>query len=338
MTLDDPRRLSAFHDQRIDTTLDPTLTALVARVAKEGDAPIAVVSLVMDRVQYFRAAVGLPTELALAGATNRCDSFCQFVVKEEKLFIIEDAPKDPRIPQVLVERYGIIAYAGAPIFFDGHVLGSLCVFDIKPRQFSPAFLESLTQAAAEASTRLAQLAAWESEPLSAAEPVLSAQEMISQAIKQLTNLAAAIELGTPLLNDLAQLPRQAWSVELLGQEAEKLAEAAFFYRTVADRFKRLQAIVYRLARTSLVPQKDSPVPSLLQDIRVLGRILAEGLTFVRVIEALASDALSAADTARVLSVLHVALGFSSDLRASLAIALADARSLHGSPDKTGGTP
>lgn len=325
MMLDDPSRLSAFRDGRIETTNDPVLTALVKRVAAEADVPIALVSLVMDRVQYFRAAVGLPTELALASATNRCDSFCQFVVQEEKLFVVEDAPNDGRVPQALVERYGIMAYAGAPLRVEGHVLGSICVIDVKPRKFSPAFLDSLVAAAAAASQRLEQLASGEANLLAPSEIELGPRELLAQVLVRLTNLFAAARLGTPLMNKLAQLPREAWSVEVLGQQAERLGEAATFYRAMSDHFHRLQAFVYQLARTSLSPTDGAIVPALVDSIRVLGRILAEGLTFVRVVEALADDALTVADTSRVLSVLHMALGFSNDLRASLAIALTEAR-------------
>ena len=334
--LDDRDRLSAFHGQRIESTNDPALTEIVTRVAHEADAPIALVSLVMDRVQYFRAAVGLPTELALASATNRCDSFCQFVVQEERPFVVENAPNDPRIPQALVERYGIMAYAGAPLRVDGHVLGSLCVIDVKPRRFSASFLDSLIQAAGKASVRLEQLANDERNQPVVPGPVLSPGALLTKAVDLLTNLAAAVELGTPLMNSLAQIPREEWSVELLGHEAEKLGEAATFYRAIFNHFNHLQEIVYHLSRTSLSDLHKTMVPSLVQDIQVLGRILAEGLTFVRVVEALATDALTVGDTSRVLSVLHVALGFSSDLRASITTALADARRLDVSAAEFGG--
>ena len=336
MRLDDPRRLAAFRAGRIETAEDPTLNAIVHRMSKEADAPIALVSLVMDRVQYFRAAVGLPTELALASATNRCDSFCQFVVQEEKLFIVEDAPHDKRVPQALVERYGVTAYAGAPLFVEGQVLGSLCVLDVKPRQFSSAFLESLISAAAEVSARLEELVVSAKQQPLPVGAAIDPRALAALITRQLESMAAAVDAGTPLMNVLAEIPREKWTLELLGQEAEQIGDAAAFYRALTNQFSRLQTAVQRLSVASVAMVSDPTVDSLSQDIGALGRNLAEGLAFVRVVEALANDALTAHETTRTLSVLHVALGFSSDLRASLALATEDARRLNTNTDSVGG--
>ena len=336
MRLDDPRRLAAFRAGRIETTEDPMLNAIVDRMAKEADAPIALVSLVMDRVQYFRAAVGLPTELALASATNRCDSFCQFVVQEEKLFIVEDAPHDKRVPQALVERYGVTAYAGAPLFVEGQVLGSLCVLDVKPRQFSSAFLESLISAAAEVSARLEELVVSAKQQPLPVGAAIDPRALAALITRQLESMAAAVDAGTPLMNVLAEIPREKWTLELLGQEAEQIGDAAAFYRALMNQFSRLQTAVQRLSVASIAMVSDPTVNSLSQDICALGRNLAEGLAFVRVVEALANDALTAQETTRTLSVLHVALGFSSDLRASLALATEDARRLNTNTASVGG--
>ncbi len=337
MNLDDPKRLSAFRSGRIATTADPELTAIVHRVANPAEAPIALVSLVMDRVQYFRAAVGLPTELALASATNRCDSFCQFVVQEEALFVVEDAPNDRRVPQALVERYGVTAYAGAPLWVDGQVLGSLCVLDVKPRTFSAQFLDTLTRSASEASARLEQIASGANEPQRAPLETPDVRAAASSIVQQLTNMQAAANLGTPLMNTLAEIPRESWSVDLLGQHADQIGEAAAFYRALTRKLDRLQAAVQTLAYASASSGPQESTRRLTQDVYALGRNLAEGLAFVRVVEALADGALTAGETGRTLSVLHVALGFGSDLRASIEISLEEARRVATSLDSAGGT-
>lgn len=336
MKLDDPKRLAAFRTGRIATTEDSELTAIVHRIAKEADAPIALVSLVMDRVQYFRAAVGLPSELALASATNRCDSFCQFVVQEESLFVVEDAPHDLRVPQALVERYGVTAYAGAPLWVDGQVLGSLCVLDVKPRTFTPGFLDSLIRSAAEASKRLEQIASGAIRPRSIPQEAVNVRGLASSIVKHLTSMQAAANLGTPLMNELAAIPRESWSVELVEQHAEQIGDAAAFYRALTRQLDRVQGTVQTLAIASASSEPGSAVENLTQDIYQLGRNLAEGLAFVRVIEALADGALSTGEASRTLSVLHVALGFGSDLRASLAIATEEAYRLESNIYSAGG--
>lgn len=335
MKLDDPRRLALFHRGRVTASDDPVLAAIVAAVAREADAPIALVSLVMDRVQIFRAAVGLPAELALARATNRCDSFCQFVVEEEDLFLVEDAPNDPRVPRALVERYGIIAYAGAPVRVAGHVLGSLCVIDVRPRTFSEAFLAALRQSAAQASERLRELG----EVVEPEAPLVGAQidprGTVRVLLRALTKMAAAAKVGSPLMRSLAALPREAWTVDQLGLSAVDLAEAAVFYRSLAGELDRVQVALDLLHR-AMGPGASPAVRAVAEEVRRLGREVAEGLAFVRVIEALTNAGISAGEATRALSVLHVAFGFHDDLLATLDRAVGAVKRLESSAAQMGG--
>jgi hypothetical protein len=58
--------------------------------------PMAIVSLVLSRIQLFRAQHGLPAELAACGSTSRDASFCQLVVKDGARLEVEDAATDAR--------------------------------------------------------------------------------------------------------------------------------------------------------------------------------------------------------------------------------------------------
>src|SRR5262245_14166013 len=100
--LDDPVRLAQFRTAITQLDGDGVLEACVREAATRAEAPIALVTFVMSKVQLFRAAVGLPPELEASRATSRCDSFCQFVVKEEGPFIVSDAKNDSRVPQNMV--------------------------------------------------------------------------------------------------------------------------------------------------------------------------------------------------------------------------------------------
>jgi GAF domain-containing protein len=156
--LDAPRRLQAFDAPLLDTTPDAELQRLVAEASAVSGFPIALVSLVVSRIQFFRAQVGLPPELEASRATDRCTSLCQFVVAGEKPLEVEDATHHSELPADLVQRYGIRAYVGFPLRVAGQTVGSFCVIDVKPARLEPAALARLESLAQAASARLEQLA------------------------------------------------------------------------------------------------------------------------------------------------------------------------------------
>jgi len=155
--LDDAGRLGALEGALLEGRDDEVMQALVRAAATTVGTPIALLSLVAGRVQWFHSHTGLPPEIALSRATSRCSSFCQFVVRDEAPFEVADARVDPRVPQQLVERYGVRAYLGAPVRFRGQVLGSFCVMDVVPRQFTDAHRAALAEYAAQAGARLGEL-------------------------------------------------------------------------------------------------------------------------------------------------------------------------------------
>jgi len=133
---DSDGRSELFTKELLSETNDVELQDIVKKAAEELDSPIALVSLVLDQVQFFKAHIGLPPVLAAARGTHRDVSFCQFVVRDGKTFEVNDAANDPRIPQHVVKEYNIQSYLGVPIKLNKTVMGSLCVLDTKKRGFS----------------------------------------------------------------------------------------------------------------------------------------------------------------------------------------------------------
>jgi GAF domain-containing protein len=130
-------RYGEFTKELLSETNDAELQQIVEQAAAELKSPIALVSLILDQVQFFKAHIGLPPVLASARGTH-CDvSFCQFVVRDGKTFEVNDAANDPRVPQHVVKEYNIQSYLGVPIKINNTVMGSLCVLDTKKRSFSP---------------------------------------------------------------------------------------------------------------------------------------------------------------------------------------------------------
>ncbi|HYO66563.1 MAG TPA: GAF domain-containing protein [Archangium sp.] len=167
--LDNAERLSSFDAPLLDVTPDPELQALVSEATALTGFPIGLVSLVVRKIQFFRAQVGLPPDLSAMLATDRCTSFCQFVVARDAGLEIEDATREPGLPTDLVERYGIRAYVGFPLKVMGQTVGSFCVIDGKPARLGAEVLTKLEELARRASARLEELARQVPAPASSSE-------------------------------------------------------------------------------------------------------------------------------------------------------------------------
>ena len=107
------------------------LTELAARIC---EAPIALITLVDEKRQWFKSRVGLTVK-----ETSRDISFCGHAICQSDLFIVPDAMHDKRFshnPLVTADPK-IRFYAGAPLITpDGHTLGTLCVIDKVPRELT----------------------------------------------------------------------------------------------------------------------------------------------------------------------------------------------------------
>jgi GAF domain-containing protein len=149
--LRDPERLAALRGTGLlDTaTSEPfdQLTRLAARILH---APIALLTLVDADRQYFKAAVGLPEALAGVRETSLEYSICQYAVGLGCPLVVCDA----RIEHWLdgnpaVAMLGVQSYAGIPLVMpDGYALGTLCVADMVPRNWTDDELASLDDLAA----------------------------------------------------------------------------------------------------------------------------------------------------------------------------------------------
>ncbi len=155
---DQPERRRAFSRELLAETEDEVLQAIVEKAARELHAPIALVTMVLDKIQFFKAHHGLTGEQAAARSTSRDVSFCQFVVRGGKEFEVNDAAVDERVPREGFRTYGFRSYLGIPIRIDDVVIGSLCVIDQKPRSFGPEEHEIMNRLAEEVNQRVRQLA------------------------------------------------------------------------------------------------------------------------------------------------------------------------------------
>ena len=136
------QRLAALARYEIlDTAPELSYDEIVKLAAYVCKTPIALVSLVDEHRQWFKARVGL-------GATHtaRAVSFCGHVVETGAPLVVEDAHADARFADnpLVAGEPRVVFYAGSPLSTDdGFTLGSLCVIDHEPRQLSADQLEML---------------------------------------------------------------------------------------------------------------------------------------------------------------------------------------------------
>jgi PAS domain S-box-containing protein len=138
--------------QILDTAREEVYDDLVRLAAHLCGTPMAVLTLVDERRQWFKAAVGMPVR-----ETDRSLSFCAYTIEGADPFIVPDAGNDPRFagnPLVTGEP-GIQFYAGVPLAASsGARLGSLAVLDRVPRELTAEQLALLTALARQAMSLL----------------------------------------------------------------------------------------------------------------------------------------------------------------------------------------
>lgn len=133
--------------------IDAALDGIVELAIESFGVPIAIVSLTERDLQVAVAARG-----AARVSVAREITFCTQTVADGKTIVVLDATQDPRFASnpFVVNTPGVRFYAGAPLRSDdGHVLGTLCIIDTKPRaSFSATDQARLERLAGLAEARL----------------------------------------------------------------------------------------------------------------------------------------------------------------------------------------
>jgi two-component sensor histidine kinase len=195
--------------------------------------PIAVVNLVGDQIQFFKAEVGLGVR-----STPFDSSFCAKAILEEEFMMIPDATKDHRFdcnPLVTGEPH-IRFYAGAILKTpEGYPIGTVCVLGYEPLALDEVQQDTLRLLAKQVMIQL-ELKKSLREKSSEAE----AQRMLSERRREVAEALATADAERKILNEeLAHRMKNTLAMVLaiasqtLKDVVEKDAVAAFTGRIQA---------------------------------------------------------------------------------------------------------
>lgn len=136
------RRLAALRALAIlDTPPEERFDRLTRIACAAFNVPIALVSLVDGDRQWFKSSVGLEVN-----ETSRDLAFAAHVVHSSEELVVPDTLLDDRFADnpLVVKAPRLRFYAGVPLILgDGDCVGTLCVADTRPRDFSEAGMATL---------------------------------------------------------------------------------------------------------------------------------------------------------------------------------------------------
>ncbi|RBW52080.1 EAL domain-containing protein [Marinobacter sp. F3R11] len=138
----EPRRLAALDRLEIlDTPPDERFDRLTRIARQHYQVEIALISVLDEKRQWFKSRQGIDiTE------TPRSIAFCDHALRQDQVFIVGDASQDPRFRNnpFVKDSPHVRFYAGVPVREpSGFKIGTLCIIDTRPRQFTERNLDVL---------------------------------------------------------------------------------------------------------------------------------------------------------------------------------------------------
>lgn len=151
--VDEAERIAELHNLRIlDTPPEERFDRITRIATRLFDVPIALITLVDSTRQWFKSCQGITER-----ETPREVSFCGHAILEDRIMFVPDSLKDPRFADnpLATAEGGVRFYAGSPLYGPGgRKIGTICIADRKPRDFTESELKQLTDLSSWASLEL----------------------------------------------------------------------------------------------------------------------------------------------------------------------------------------
>lgn len=257
--IDDPGRLHSLAETGLVGAPEQVALKRYANIAcKALGVPVGLVSLVDSERQFFAGAHGLGVPWSEQRQTPLSHSFCQHVVNDRSPLVVSDARNDARVCENLaVDELNVAAYAGVPLRDpQGNVLGSFCVIDEQPRDWTRSDLQ-LLQSLADAVAEEIELCrrTWVAEMAEA--DLAEINQQIADAHQRTADQNAAVmhDLRTPL--QVVSMAVESLCVHPSILDSEALSKTAdIMQRNVRQALKLLKTVGYRPAGDDLFERLD----------------------------------------------------------------------------------
>ena len=129
------QRIQTLHATGLLTSpAPPEFEDICRRACERFEVAMALVTLIDTEAQIIKARIG--TELE---RTPRSAAFCDYTIRRDEVLVVPDATQDPRFAEnpLVTDVPFIRFYAGAPLTYMRNIrLGSFCILDLAPRDFS----------------------------------------------------------------------------------------------------------------------------------------------------------------------------------------------------------
>ena len=209
------------------------------------DTPIALVSIIDEKRQWFKSNHGMETK-----ETHRDLAFCAHsILNPNEIFEVEDATKDERFfdNPLTTDAPNVIFYAGAPLnTSEGYPLGTLCVIDNKPKKLNDTQKEALNLLANQV-VRLFELRKGNAKLKSANKDIVKLNDRLNNFAFRLTH-----DLKSPI-NNINFL------IDVLKEdhfELFKETQAENYFNLIADRISYMDNLINDILAYSKVTSKN----------------------------------------------------------------------------------
>jgi len=260
----------------LDTDPEESFDRLAALARDLLGTPYALVTLVDEERSFWKSRLGVEGLPDQPVQQDVVESFCQHVVASGQPLVSGDVRRDPlTADNPTIASRGVVAWAGYPFRSpDGHVLGSFCVIDTRPREWSDADRRVLATLAEVATTEVAlrETAARATEALRVADAaqrrmamMAASGDLLRAGVHEDAVLAAVTRIAVPELGSAAL-------VYTLDRRGAVVPRASSVHHVEQGE----EAAMLRALQTYPVSTDDADGP---------GRVLATGTSQVSVMDA-----------------------------------------------------
>ncbi|WP_311224236.1 MULTISPECIES: GAF domain-containing sensor histidine kinase [unclassified Acidovorax] len=283
----------------LDSPQEAGFDSLTTTTARLLNAAVCFISVLDEGRDFYKSQSGFPDPLAQARQLEG-PTFCHFTLDRDDALVINDTLASPVWSAVpTVQTLGVRAYVGVPLKSAGENIGSFCVVDTVPRDWTADELETIRQLAASAARELdlrAALASAQQAAVTARVQALSRERVLAVVAHDLRTPLQVLQLSAKLLQrsgdqrNEAVTTRMLSAVGMMATMVDGLLKATDFQSSVqpvtidtlaGDAVDMMAPIAEKFAiALTLGPLPDAVVRvDYGQLVRVLGNLIGNSLKY-----------------------------------------------------------